>query len=140
MKILIAVDGSPYTRRALAYLAAHDQWLGAHHSYTVIHVTAGLPHRAAAFKEADYVRALYEEDAQAVFRPIRAYFAMDGLRARFVSRIGHPARHIARLAQRGGFDLVIMGSHGHGATAGLVLGSVSTEVLARCTTPVLVIR
>jgi hypothetical protein len=28
MKILIAADGSPYTKRMLAYLAAHDEWLG----------------------------------------------------------------------------------------------------------------
>ena len=31
MKILAAVDGSPYTKRMLAYLAAHDEWLGAQH-------------------------------------------------------------------------------------------------------------
>ena len=35
MKILAAVDGSPYSKRMLAYLAAHDEWLGAHHEYTL---------------------------------------------------------------------------------------------------------
>ena len=35
MKILVAVDGSPFTKKMLAYLAAHDEWLGAHHQYTV---------------------------------------------------------------------------------------------------------
>ena len=28
MKILVAADGSSYTKRMLAYLAAHDEWLG----------------------------------------------------------------------------------------------------------------
>ena len=28
MKILVAADGSPYTKRMLAYVAAHDEWLG----------------------------------------------------------------------------------------------------------------
>ena len=37
MKILIAVDGSDYTKRMLAYLATHDEWFGAKHSYTVVH-------------------------------------------------------------------------------------------------------
>jgi hypothetical protein len=32
MKILVAVDGSPFTKRMLAYLAAHDEWLGSHMS------------------------------------------------------------------------------------------------------------
>ena len=31
MKILIAADGSDYTKRMLAYIAAHDEWLGKHH-------------------------------------------------------------------------------------------------------------
>lgn len=34
MKILIAVDGSDYTKRMLACIAAHDEWLGAAHRYT----------------------------------------------------------------------------------------------------------
>jgi hypothetical protein len=28
MKILIAADGSTYTKRMLAFIAAHDEWLG----------------------------------------------------------------------------------------------------------------
>lgn len=27
MKILVAADGSSYTKRMLAYLAVHDEWL-----------------------------------------------------------------------------------------------------------------
>jgi nucleotide-binding universal stress UspA family protein len=33
-----------------------------------------------------------------------------------------------------------MGSHGHGAVANLVLGSVATKVIAACKTPVLLVR
>ena len=38
MKILVAADGSPFTKRMLAYLAAHDEWLGSKHRYTVLNV------------------------------------------------------------------------------------------------------
>ncbi len=31
MKTLIAADGSSYTKRMLAYLSAHDEWLGPKH-------------------------------------------------------------------------------------------------------------
>ena len=140
MKILIAADGSPYTRRVLAYLAAHDEWLGAQHAYTVVHAVPALPHRAAAFLDRDQVRSCYDDDAETVLRPIRAFFAMHGIKAKFVLRIGAPATIIARLAQRGRFDLLLMGSHGHGAVAGLVLGSVAAKVLSLCTTPVLLVR
>jgi nucleotide-binding universal stress UspA family protein len=36
--------------------------------------------------------------------------------------------------------MIVMGSHGHGALSGLVLGSVVTKVLAACKVPVLVVR
>lgn len=35
---------------------------------------------------------------------------------------------------------VILGTHGHGAIAGLVMGSVATKVVSLCSTPVLLIR
>ena len=140
MKILIAVDGSPYTKRMLAYIAAHDEWLGAKHEYTVIHGVLAVPHRAAAFAGLQMVREFYEADAEDVFRPIRAFFDQLGIPAKFVHTVGHVAQSIAALAEEGKFDLLVMGSRGHGDLANLVLGSVATQVLARCSVPVLLIR
>jgi nucleotide-binding universal stress UspA family protein len=140
MKILIAVDGSAYTKRMVAYLAAHDEWFGPRHSYTVIHGVLAVPHRAAAFVGQQMVREFYESDAELVFRPIRAFFAQQGLEATFIHTVGHVAQSIAELAEEGKFDLVVMGSRGHGDIANLVLGSVVTKVLAKCSVPVLLIR
>jgi nucleotide-binding universal stress UspA family protein len=36
--------------------------------------------------------------------------------------------------------MVIMGTHGHGAFARLIMGSVTTQVLAHCSVPVLLVR
>ena len=47
---------------------------------------------------------------------------------------------IAKQADDGGFDLVVMGSHGHSAVVNLVMGSVVTQVLAHCKVPVLLVR
>jgi nucleotide-binding universal stress UspA family protein len=140
MKILIAADGSDYTKRMLAYLAAHDEWLGSRHQYTVLHCVAALPHRAAAFAQGETVQGYYDDDAEAVLRPIRAFFKLQSLEAKFLHHIGAPAESIATLANQGKFDLLILGSHGHGAMANLVLGSVATKVLALCSTPVLLVR
>lgn len=140
MKILIAADGSDYTKRMLAYIAAHDEWLGARHSYTVIHGVLAIPHRAAAFVALDVVREFYQSDAETVLGPIRTFFAQQGIEARFVHTVGHVSDAIAQLADQGKFDLVVMGSRGHGDLVNLVLGSVATQVLAKCTVPVLLIR
>ena len=47
---------------------------------------------------------------------------------------------IARFAEDGKFDLLIMGSHGHGTVVNLVMGSVATKVMAECKVPVLLMR
>ena len=47
---------------------------------------------------------------------------------------------IAKLATTGKFDLLMMGSHGHSGVKSLLLGSVSSRVMARCATPTLIIR
>jgi nucleotide-binding universal stress UspA family protein len=140
MKILAAVDGSPYTKRMLAYLSAHDEWLGAQHEYTVVHAVPAVPPRAAAVLDKATVRGYYEDEAEKVFKPIRAFFAKRGMKAQFVGRFGAPADAVVALADKGGFDLIVMGSHGHGTLANLVLGSVATKVLASTRVPVLLIR
>ena len=140
VKILIAADGSAYTKRMLAYIAAHDEWLGAQHDYTVIHGVLEVPHRAAAFAGQRLVREFYEADAEEVFRPIRAFFEQQRIAAKFVRTIGHVADSIAELASEGKFDLIVMGSRGHSDVVNLVLGSVVTKVLAKSSVPVLLIR
>jgi nucleotide-binding universal stress UspA family protein len=140
MKILVAVDGSEYTKRMLAYLAAHDEWMGEQHQYTVVHAVPAVPTRAAAALDKDIVKAYYVDEAEKVFKPIRAFFGKQGLTVEFVAKVGPAADHIAALADKGKFDLLVLGSHGHGAFGNLVLGSVATKVVGQCTTPVLIIR
>lgn len=140
MKILIAADGSGHTRRMLAYLAAHDEWLGPRHQYTVLTVTPQLPAHAASIVGRGACQSYYDEQIEDVFKPIRAFFAQKGLDAAYEGRVGHAAAVIAETADQGRYDLVMLGSHGHGALGNLVLGSVATQVLARCGTPVLIVR
>jgi nucleotide-binding universal stress UspA family protein len=47
---------------------------------------------------------------------------------------------VADVATKGRYDLLVMGSHGHSSLANLVMGSVATKVLARCSTPALIVR
>lgn len=140
MKILIAADGSHCTKRMLAFVAAHDDWLGPQHRYTVLHCVPAIPHRAAAFVTKDQVLAFYEEDAEAVFKPIRSFFRMHSIAVTFVHRIGPAGANIAKLAEKDKFDLVLLGTHGHGAVGGLVMGSVATKVVSLCKTPLLLVR
>ena len=140
MKILVAADGSSYTKRMLAYLAAHDEWLGANHNYTVITVVMALPPRAVAQVDKEAVKAYYAEEAEKVLKPIRTFCARQGIKASFVSKVGHAAELIAQQAEAGKFELLMMGSHGQGSLTNLVMGSVAAKVMASCRTPLLLVR
>ena len=140
MKILVPVDGSPFTKRMLAYLAAHDEWLGDAHRYTVLHVAPAVPPRAAAVIDRAVLQAHYAEESEKVFKPIRSFFGKQRIAADFVAKVGPAADTVATIATKGKFDLLIMGSHGHGLLGNLVLGSVTTRVMAQCETPVLIVR
>lgn len=140
MKILIAADGSPFTKRMLGYLAAHDEWLGKHHQYTVLTVEPPLPPHAASAVGREVCDSYYRDEAAAVLEPVRKFFAQQGLEAGFESKVGPVAATIAEWADTGHFDLLMMGSHGHGSLATLVLGSVTSKVLSLTKTPVLVVK
>ena len=140
MNMLLAVDGSDYTRHMVSYLVMHQLWQSPQDGYTLLHVVPAVPPHAAAALSHDIVQDYYSDEAEAVFGPLRALFEEHGVTVRCVSRVGHAADHIATMAQEGRFDLVVMGSHGHGALANLVLGSVATKVLAHCKVPLLIVR
>ncbi len=140
MKILIPVDGSSYTKRMLAYLVAHDEWFGGNHQYTLLHVSSPVPARAAAALDRATMNDDYAQESEKVFKPIRTFFGKQKVSAEFMAKVGAVAETIADQAGKGKFDMVMMGSHGHGALGNLVLGSVTNKVLAHCDRPVLIVR
>lgn len=140
MKILAPVDGSSFTKRMLAYVAAHDDWLGGRHQFTVLNVQPAVPPRAASVIDKATLKSYYESESEKVFKPIRSFFAKQGVPATYVAKVGHAAETIAQTADKGDFDLVVLGSHGQGSLLNLVMGSVATKVIAGCQVPVLLIR
>ena len=140
MKILVPVDGSTFTKRMLAYIAAHDEWLGDAHQYTLVHVSPAVPPRAAAVLDKSVLQSHYAEESEKVFKPIRSFFNKQKIAAEFVAKVGPAADTIAALATKGKYDMLMMGSHGHGLLGNLVLGSVTTKVMANCDVPVLIVR
>jgi nucleotide-binding universal stress UspA family protein len=140
MKILLPVDGSPFTKRMLAWLITHETWLDPAHKYTVLTVTPPIPPHALSVFPADELKQFYDDSAEAVFKPIRKFLAKHDLATNYVAKVGFAPEVIAKIADKDKYDLVIMGSHGHGNFMNLVMGSVATQVLARSKVPVLLAR
>jgi len=69
MKILLAVDGSPYTKKMLAYLAVHDQLLSPDSQYTALTIRTALPARARAALGKEIVDEYYADEAKRCCSP-----------------------------------------------------------------------
>ncbi len=140
MKVLLAVDGSAYTQKMLAYLTSHQEMLGTGHEYSIITVQPLLPPRARAALGKDVVEQYYDEEATKILVPVQDFLKSRGVQVQSISKVGPIADTIIKEAQEGKFDMIAMGTHGHGTLGRLVMGSVSSQVLAGCTIPVLLIR
>jgi nucleotide-binding universal stress UspA family protein len=140
MKILLAVDGSAYTRKMLDYVGSNRALFDASHEYVLLNTQPPLPPHVKSAVGSATVQDYQQDEAQKVLQPAQAALDAQGFKATSQWKVGPAGETIAAFAKEGNFDMVIMGSHGHGALARLVTGSVTTEVLARCGVPVLLIR
>jgi nucleotide-binding universal stress UspA family protein len=140
MKILLAVDGSAYTKHMLAYLGTHEELFGPAPEFTAITVVTPVTPNVTHFLDKNIVEDYYRDEAEKVLKPVQAFAGQHQWNLTALSRTGHAGDVIAEMAENGRFDLVMMGSHGHGSIGALVLGSVAARVMARCKTPLLIIR
>lgn len=140
MKILIAVDGSACSWRVPEYVTAHPALFSPEHEYMALNVVLEVPPHAAAMVGKEAVANYYREEGEKVLTPVCHLFEEKGYKIKAHYQHGHSAEVIAQTATKGGYDLLVMGSHGHSALGNLILGSVTTKVLAHCKTPVLIVR
>ena len=142
MKILVAVDGSKPAIRAVkhaAKLVGLMRLKAPPLTLISVHDDAGLRHAKALVgnKEvASYLRERSEEE----LKPVRKWLDAAGVKYQVEIRTGHVAQEIVHFAEKGKFDLIVLGSKGRGAVADLLLGSVAQRVLAGASQPVVLVK
>ena len=140
MKILLAVDGSAYTKKMLAYLATHEELFAPSNSFTLLTVQAQLPVHARRVVGKEATDNYYREESEKVLGPATQFLVRHGINPKSVAKVGHAGETICKVAESGKFDMVVMGSHGHGVFGNLVMGSVATQVRSHSKVPVLMVR
>jgi nucleotide-binding universal stress UspA family protein len=140
MKIVLAVDGSAFTKRMLSYIAAHPELLGDDHEFVAVNVTDKLPPHVARYPTHEMLQQYYLDEGEKVLSPVRTFAHMHGWQLRERHLVGHPGDTLAEIVNSESPDLLVMGSHGHGALVSALLGSVAARVLAQTKAPVLIIR
>ncbi len=137
-RILIAVDDSAF--------AAHAAEVGIELAQS-LHAEVGFVHAfdpgaapgAAWGVTADKASEMSERVAKHLLAGFRERAAFRSHVSEFLES-GKPASKIIEVAQNWPADVIVMGSHGRGKIQGILLGSVSQEVLHHAPCPVLVLR
>jgi nucleotide-binding universal stress UspA family protein len=147
LPIGIAVDGSKCGSAAVRYVVKHRSLFGPQPEIKLIHVVpefmpyvadiSGLAVPVYSDVELETMRASAFE---AAVGPARDLLRRQGMEFEAVRLTGNPGDQIAAFAKSKRLDVLVMGSHGHGAFASAILGSVASRVGAKCRTPLLLIQ
>lgn len=140
MKILLAADGSKYTKKALAFLTTHEGLVGPDDELVVLHVQAPVPPRVKTLVGAGAVRDYHRDEAAKVLDPIERFLKRRSMAFRTAWVVGSPAAEILAIAEREKAHMIMMGTHGRGIMGRVLMGSVAQRVLTGANVPVLLVK
>jgi nucleotide-binding universal stress UspA family protein len=140
MKILVPVDGSESSVRALETLIKQRGLYKDGVEIHLLNVQSALSSRAADHISGDAVPEYHREQGLADLK--RARERLEAIKVPYQHHIGvgEAPEMIARYAKETGCDQIVMGTRGMNSMSNLLLGSVATQVLHLSPVPVLLVR
>jgi nucleotide-binding universal stress UspA family protein len=136
--IVVGIDGSPESDAALRFAHEEARLRGASLRIVCAWAASDTAYIGEAFAPTVDVFLAAEHHAEEILRAALERLAPDpavGVEA--VSVEGHPATVLSE--QSSGAELLVVGSRGRGATASLVLGSVSQGVAHHTRCPIVIV-
>lgn len=157
-KILYATDLSESAKNALRYAIVLSQQFTA--AIDILHVIPDVFEEMSVSvgvnlfdffgedKWKDLQESGYREARKAIQKRIREIYrrlepAPSECRlkdANILVHVGNPIEEIVTTANTGKYDLLVIGTHGHGQLAELMVGSVARNVVRKSTIPVFTVR
>jgi len=143
MKILVAVDDSPHSGRAVRFVA-RMRWPAGSRVLVANVVTPALtPPAVGGESGVPLLIEVSEEQrhhAREVVQKAEAELRASGIPTETREPVGDPRDVLLRLASDERVDLLVMGSHGRTGFAKLLLGSVSSHAVTHAQCNVLVVK
>jgi nucleotide-binding universal stress UspA family protein len=135
--ILLAVDGSEYSHRAIEYAKSLTERYEA--NLWLVHVfshTSDL----LGYQDFEKLYAKRKSAGQAVLDRAKKLLGSTTFKVHEELMEGSEAEAILKVAENHQADLIIMGTRGFGAVKGMLVGSVSRKVIHLSTCPVMVVH
>lgn len=138
MKILVAVDGSKPSLKAVQLLIEHSDWYREQPEVELLAVHLPVP-KVSHVNKAQLER-YYQEEGEAMLSAARKKLDAAGISCQTRILVGPVAETIVKHAKAKGFDLIYIGTRGMGPLGQALLGSTATKVLHIAETPVLLVK
>lgn len=136
--LLVPLDGSEYALRALKYSEDLAKATGARLTLLGVLLRPERPDAMHVEKLDEQSRRQLQSDLDSLVQQVKERSALSEVDAEV--RLGEPAHQITGYAKAEGVDLVVMSTHGLGATGRYALGSVALKVLMTAECPVFMAR
>lgn len=136
-KIVVGIDGSENSRRALDWAVAEARLRG--DRLCVLHAWHQVYASGYPLTPLAYDPEIYEKAAHAVMSEMLESVDTSGLAAPVETTIVQSGAATALIAAGHDADLLVVGARGTGGFLGLVLGSVATQVTSHAPCPVVVV-
>lgn len=142
-KILVAYDGSPHSQAALNWAIELSLLSGA--EIAAVKVFEGVTALYSSLEEVngEILRETFDEllrENQRLIDEVATVGQNKGVAITGKILQGNVAGEIISYAKNNNFDLIIAGTKGHGALEGLLLGSVTRNLVSLAHVPVLVVK
>ena len=138
MKILVAVDGSKPSLKAVQTLIDHCERHKRQPQIELLAVHLPVP-RVGHTNKAQLER-YYQEEGESALAPAKKKLDAAGLSYTARVLVGPIAETIVKHAKSKGFDQIVIGTRGMGQLGQALLGSTASKVVHIAETPVLLVR
>ncbi len=141
-RVLIPVDGSEYSVRAVqAMLAERQRYADPDElDLHLVHVEPILTRDISRFLSHEQLVEYRHDESTKALAPTRALLDAAGVRYTTHEAAGHAADAVIQLAETLQCDQITMGAHGRGALADLLMGSTTLKVVHLSKVPVLLVK
>ena len=140
--VLLPVDGSECALRAVALVIAKLAHYETPENTAVhlVNVQPAFSHDVSRFVSHEQIVEFHQSEAETALAGAQALLDAAGIKYTRHLKVGPIAEEITALADCLGCDQIVMGTHGRGALADLLMGSITLKVLHLANIPVLLVK
>ena len=140
MKVLLAADGSEFTRKAMQFLVLNPELFSGGGELLVMNVQPTVHGPVITMLGSADVALFHAEEFAKVLDPVEQFLGENNIKYRCLKVVGAAVDEIIATAEREQASMIVMGTQGLGWLGRALLGSVAQRVVTGTYIPVLLVK